>query len=264
MIALNAVFLREVAVDAEQIDNGLWRVGRDFGRRLIAIEVRGAQNIKDQQAVVGNDRPARLGDDGRMGDADLVADALDAKNDVVGVFLQRVINGRREIGLGAVVIDAEAAADIDIFHGRAHANQLRVDPSDLGEGILDATDVRDLAAQVEMNELQAIFHAASFEILVSLQDFRQCQAKFRTEAGTVFPSAGPARGQLDADAYHRTHLGFLSEFNDQLQLGKLLHNRDDILADLTGEHSHLNKLVILEAVADNGRLHAVGQGQHCQ
>ena len=42
--------------------------------------------------------------------------------------------------------------------------------------------------------------------------------------------------------------------DDQLQLGELLDDRDDVLADLAGQHRHLDELVVLEAVADDRRV----------
>ena len=50
---------------------------------------------------------------------------------------------------------------------------------------------------------------------------------------------------------------------DQVQLGVLFDHRDDLPADLLGQHDHLDVLVVLEAVADDGRL-VVGDGQHRQ
>ena len=41
-----------------------------------------------------------------------VAHRLQVVDDVVGVFLQRVVDARLEVGLRAVVVDAEPAADI--------------------------------------------------------------------------------------------------------------------------------------------------------
>ncbi len=55
-----------------------------------------------------------------------VAHVLDVIHDVVGVFLQRVIDARFEIGLRTVVIDAQAAADVQIFQPGAGALQLHV------------------------------------------------------------------------------------------------------------------------------------------
>ncbi len=86
-----------------------------------------------------------------MGHAALVANALDAEDDVVGVFLERVIDGRFEIGLRAVVVDAQAAADVEELDAGPHAVQLDIDACRLGQGVLDAADIGDLAAQVEMH-----------------------------------------------------------------------------------------------------------------
>ena len=53
-----------------------------------------------------------------MRHAGLVAHALDVIDDVVGVFLQRVVDARLEVGLRAVVVDAQAAADVQVLQTR--------------------------------------------------------------------------------------------------------------------------------------------------
>ena len=50
---------------------------------------------------------------------------------------------------------------------------------------------------------------------------------------------------------------------DQVELGVLLDHRDDVAADLLGQHHHLDVFVVFEAVADDRRL-VVGDGQHGQ
>ena len=52
-------------------------------------------------------------------------------------------------------------------------------------------------------------------------------------------------------------------FQDQVELGVLFDDRDDLAADLLGQHHHLDVFVVLEAVADDGRF-VVGDGQHGQ
>ena len=42
--------------------------------------------------------------------------------------------------------------------------------------------------------------------------------------------------------------------HDQAQLGVFFHHRDDLAAQLVGQHGHLDVLVVLEAVADDGRV----------
>ena len=46
------------------------------------------------------------------------------------------------------------------LHARADAVQLGVDAGRLGQRVLDVADVGDLAAQVEVEQLQAVVHAA--------------------------------------------------------------------------------------------------------
>jgi hypothetical protein len=91
--------------------------------------------------------------------AGIVAHGLDVIDDVVGVLLERVIDARLEIGLGAVIIDAETAAYVEVVQSRARLDELDIDTRRLVQRPLDDADVRDLAAKVEMEELEAILHA---------------------------------------------------------------------------------------------------------
>src|SRR5262249_47191638 len=145
-------------------------------------------------AVIGNHRPPRLGDDRRMGDAGLVANALDAEDNVVGIFLQCVVNRRLEIGLRAVVVDAQAATDVHVADTGADTRQLDINPSGLGEGILDAADIGNLAAQVKVDQLKGVGHAALLQVLVGFENFGNGQAELGTEPGTIFPAASTAGG----------------------------------------------------------------------
>ena len=74
-----------------------------------------------------DDGPAALRDDRGMRHFGFVAHGLQVIDDVVGVFLQRVVDARLEIGLGPVVVDAEAAADIHVLQAGARLDQLDVD-----------------------------------------------------------------------------------------------------------------------------------------
>jgi hypothetical protein len=50
-----------------------------------------------------------------------------AEDDVVGVLLERVVHRRAEVGLRAVVVDAEAAADVEVAERRAELVELDVE-----------------------------------------------------------------------------------------------------------------------------------------
>ncbi len=125
-----------------------------------------------------------------------VAHVLDMIDDVVGVFLQRVIDAGFEIGLRAVVIDAQAAADVQVFQPGAGALQLHVNARRLHHRGLDLADVGDLAAQVEVQQLEAILHAGGFHLIQRLQGFADRQAEFGAISAGGFPAAGAAACQL--------------------------------------------------------------------
>ncbi len=76
------------------------------------------------------------------------------------------------------------------------------------------------------------------------------------------PAAGAARGQLDANADDRAHAQVLGVADDRFQFGEFLDDGNDLLAHLAGQGGHLDELVVLEAVANDGRVVAVGQGEH--
>ncbi len=80
----------------------------------VRVELGHAEHVDHQHRVVRRDRAARLADDVRVRDLVGVADLLDRVDDVVRVLLHRVVHRRREVGLRAVVVDAETAADVEV------------------------------------------------------------------------------------------------------------------------------------------------------
>ena len=182
--------------------------------------------------MVGHDRTSALGDDGRVVDARLVAHRLDVVDDVVGIFLERVVHARLEVRLRAVVVHAEPAADVDVLQAGAELGQLGVDARRFVERALDDADVGDLAAKVEVEELEAVLHAARLEFFEAAHDLGDRQAEFRPEAAGGLPAAAAASGQLDAHADLRPHAHLFRRFDDQSELGVLLDDRDDVAADL--------------------------------
>ena len=96
------------------------------------------------------------------------------------------------------------------------------------------------------------------QLLEAAEHFGDRQAELRAVAARALPAAAAARGQLDAHADLRPDADLLGVLQDQPQLGVLLDDRDDVAADLLGQHRHLDELGVLEAVADDRRV-VVGQ-----
>src|SRR5687767_8354563 len=177
------------------------------------------------------------------------------------LLLQRVVDAGLEVRLGAVVVNAEAAADVQIPQAGACFDQLDIDARRFVQGSLHDADVRDLAAKVKVEQLKAILHAAGFQFLQPAQNLTYRETELRAVAPRRLPPAASAGGQLDPHADRRTHTHLLRVLENQLQLGVLLDDRDDVAADLLRQHGHLDEFRILEAIADNRRV-VVGERHH--
>ena len=160
---------------------------------LLVAEARDAEDVEDEHAVVGDDRAAALRDDRRVRHAGFVADRLDVVDDVVGVLLERVVHARFEVGLRAVVVDAEAAADVEVLQPGAQLGELGVHARRFVQRALDDADVGDLAAEVEVEQLEAVLHAARLQLLEAAHDLGDGQAELRPEAAGRLPASAAAR-----------------------------------------------------------------------
>ena len=78
-----------------------------------------------------------LGDDVRAFDSGLVADVFDLIDDVVGILLDGVVDAGEVARLGTVVVDPQAATDVDGVQIDPHLAHLGVNPGALDQGGLD-------------------------------------------------------------------------------------------------------------------------------
>src|SRR6266581_809559 len=85
-------------------------------------------------------------DDLGVGHALRVADIGDVIDDVVGVFLEAIVGGAVESRAAAVVIHAQAAADVDVLEGETHLVELGVITGGLLNGLFHRENVRHLRA----------------------------------------------------------------------------------------------------------------------
>ena len=120
MIALERVADVQVRVGFEKIDDRLLGFLRLDGLGdLFLSERRDTQHVEDEHAVVRHDRTAALGNDRRMLDTCIVAHRLNVVDDVVRILFQRVIHARFKVGLRTIVIDAQAASNIQVLEAGA-------------------------------------------------------------------------------------------------------------------------------------------------
>jgi hypothetical protein len=85
-----------------------------------------AEDIDDEHGMMRDDGAAAFADQGRVRHFFLVADVGHVVDDVARVFAERVIRAAVVGGAAAVVIDAEAAAHVEVFEGKAELLELGV------------------------------------------------------------------------------------------------------------------------------------------
>ncbi len=198
-----------------------------------------------------SDGAPRLADDQRMRNLPRVAHARDAVHHVAGVLVERVVHRRCEVGAAAVVVDAEAAAHVDVLEAGAHLLELRVHVCQLVDGFLHAADVLQLAARMAVHELQAVEHAARAQHLDELEDLGDEQAELRTLARRLAPATRAFARELHAHADARPDGVRRGVAQDEVELRKILDHRNDGAAELGGEDHRLDVARVLETVADD-------------
>src|SRR2546421_11807592 len=119
--------------------------GTDFFNRT--------EYFEDQNAMMGDDGAATFADDVRMPHFFGVTDIGDIINYVVGIFLERIIGGTVEGGAAAIVIDAQAAADIYELDLETHFAKLGVKARGFLDGPFDDENIRHLRADMEVEQL---------------------------------------------------------------------------------------------------------------
>ena len=123
----------------------------------------------------------------------------------------------------------------------------------LAKGVFDVAYLGDLAAYVKMNELQAINHLFTLQIVDSREQLARVKSEFALVATAFFPLAATRAGELDADAYVRTYVKALRYLGYQLQLVQLFNNKKYAASHLLSQQCQLNIALVLIPVANNQR-----------
>ena len=235
------------------------RVARGDADALALLDTVGdVEDVRHEDRVVGRDGAAGLGDEDRRRHLLLVADLLDRVDDVVGVLLDRVVHGRIEGRLRAVVVDPEAAAQVQVLDRHALGAQLRVHAAGFADRLLDLADVRDLGPDVEVEHDEAVEHLAGLQDLDGLQHLGRGQAELRGLAAGLGPLARAAGVELGPHADERPHAARLRDVEDAPELRDLLEDEDDLLLHADGVERHAHERVVFVPVARDQALRARG------
>ena len=183
-----------------------------------------------------------------------VAHGLNRVNHVASIFFQRIVHAGFKVRLGTVVVNSEATTHVKVFQPSAATGELGIDASCFIEGRFDLTDIRDLAAQMEMQQREAVFHPTLLEFIKSHQNFVGSQTELRTIPARGLPTACSSRRQFHSHSDLRSDIEFLCVLQNQFQFRVLFYDRNYVPANLLSQQRHFDELGVLETVADDGRL----------
>src|SRR2546423_112783 len=253
VVELAVVLDRYRLAQVAQLDDDLRVVLVNLdGRDVLDDRLDLGLHVRDEHGVVGRKIPTRLLDDGRVRDVLVVADLHDRVDHVVGELLRRVVGRRVEGGLRAVVVNGHAAANVEEFYRNLHLVNLGVDARGLLHRVLDALDVRELRADVEVQELEHVYAPLVLHAAYGLQNLGGGEAELRRLAAGLLPAPRPFRVELDAQPHHR-HVAAavaLGDLQHVVEFVQLLDDDDDALPRTRAQEGQLDELLVLEAVQD--------------
>ncbi len=198
-----------------------------------------AEHVEDEHAVVRDDGAAALRDDRRMLHAGVVAHAS-------GCGRRR--RWRIPRACSSRSTRSWSASRRSRRRGRrrrrgtrrpgAGLDQLRVDARRFVQRALDDADVGNLAAEVEVQELEAVLHAVATSAPRGPGGLRRPSG--RTSTGSR-PTTASARRRATASLTRmpmlRPHADLARVLEDQPELGVLLDDRDDACGPSSGRAS---------------------------
>ncbi|MNQ67247.1 hypothetical protein D3C85_817630 [compost metagenome] len=240
---------------AEQVDQRLQRLRllqRRIERRHAVVVALDVGDLHHQHGVVGGHRPAALGEDVRVRQLLAVAELLEHVDHGGGVVVHVVVDRAGVARVGAVVVDAQAAADVDVVDRQAEGAQLAVVADRLAKALAVVGDVGDLRAHVEVQQADALVEAGGAEALDHRQQLGGGQAELGLLAAGVGPLGGRQRGQPHAQADLRGDAEGLGLLNHQRHLGFLLDDDEQAVTELLADQRQADELAVLVAVADDG------------
>ncbi len=132
----------------------------------------------------------------------------------------------------------------------------------LVDGVLDATDVLQLAAGMAVHELQAIQHAARLQYPEEIDDLGDEEAELRLLARGLPPATRAFGEELHPHAEPRPYLIALGVLEDERELIEVLDHWNDGAPELRGQRHRLDVAVVLEAVANDQPLGSVLGHRH--
>ncbi len=209
---------------------------RDVGHQHRMVRGQGAagfgQHARRRQAVHGAGFGQRLHDGG-------------------GVLGQAVVDRAEAARARAFVVHAEAAAHVHVADRAAGARDFDEIAHRFAHAVGDVAHIGNLAAHVEVQQLQAIQQIGVAQLRDQVQQLARRKPELGLVAAGVLPFAGAQRGQPHAHAEAGLDAQRARFLDHQRQLGGLLDDDEGVEAELAADQRQADVFAVLVAVADD-------------
>ena len=240
---------------AKQVGQPLHGLGQGFlvldGRHVVVVLL-DVGDLDHQHGVVRGQRAATLGEDVRVRQALRVAELLEHAHHHAGVVIHVVVDRAGIARVGAVVVHAQATANVDVVDRQAQRTQLAVVTDGFLETVLVVGQVGDLRAHVEVQQADALVQAGIAEALHHRDQLGSRQPELGLLTTGVGPFAGGQRRQAHAQADLRFYLELGGLVDHQGHFRLFLDDDEHVVAKLLAHQRQANELTVLVAVADDG------------
>ena len=186
--------------------------------------------------MVGGQRPPAFRNQVRMREIVFIGSVDESIDTVVHIFLNGVVHRTFAIaGACTVVVYSQSATAIHELHIITQMMELDVKLRSFAQGGLYAAYLGNLAADVEMDKFQAVFHTFGFQHVECFQQFTGRQTELAGISAAFFPFPAARRSQFDTDTDIGSYVEFLGNLVDGVQLVEFLYHQEDAFAHLLGQ-----------------------------
>ncbi len=220
-------------------------------RQLVVVPL-DVGDLHDQHRMMRGHRPAALGEDVRVRQALRLAEFLEHADHGTGVFVDVVVDRAGIARMGAVVVDTQAAAHVDVIHRQPEGTQFGVITNRFAEALAVVGQIGDLRAHVKMQQADALVHFHRAETLDHREQLRGGQAELGALATGIGPFGRGQRRQSHTQTDLRGQLELVGLLDHQTDLGLLLDDDEHVVAELLAHQCQTDELAILVTIADDG------------
>ena len=118
----------------------------------------------------------------------------------------------------------------------------------------DATYLCHLAADMEMDQFQAVLHSLTLEEIECFEQFAGSQTKLAGIPSGLLPLAASRRSQFDTDTDIRLHIQLFCHAGNQFQFIHFLNDQENALTHFLCQQSKLDIAFVFISITDNKRV----------